>query len=293
MNMKLPGWDYFTKVASLAVAAVTLGFFASCGEITTTPNTSETIPGSADVDSQNVMYGVVTSKSLPLQDVQVSGGAATVATDSAGNYRTYLRAGDSTIVFSKAGYGDVKRTVTAATKTEIKADIAMTANSGGGGDSFTVTPGSYQRVKVTGPGKISFTVVGIDMDLDKDAWPIVYFYDSKGYTGGRGGSGGFNGELRSYKLKYYDASGKIASESYYVQPNGNTPRWSSRVARTVTLEWGSGFVMSTVDGIPFRKPGSVPSTFTLGIGYPPAVRPGWDGAVYTNIVWPAGATKTR
>ena len=146
-------------------------------------------------------------------------------------------------------------------------------------------------MQVTGPGKISFTVVGINMDLDKDSQPIIFFYDSKGYTGGKGGSGGFNGDLRNYKLKFYDASGVIASESYYVQPKGNTPPWNPSVARTVSLEWGSDFVMSTVDGIPFRKSSSVPGTFVVGIGYPPSIRSGWDGAKYTNIVWPAGSTK--
>jgi hypothetical protein len=268
---------------------VLLGSLASCGEVTTTP---------LDPERQNVVYGVITSKDVPLQGVRVAGGAEPVTSDAAGGYRTDVRSGDVTLVFSKAGYSDVSMPVTAAgSRSEIKLDVTMAAGTtsggtgGGTGAGFTVTPGAYQRVQVTGPGRISFTVVGIDMDLDKDAWPIVYFYDSKGYTGGKGGSGGFNGELRTYKLKFYDASGVIASESYYIEPKGNTPQWNPAVARTVSLEWGADFVMSTVDGIPFRKPGSVPPTFTVGIGYPPAVRPGWDGAVYTNIVWPAGSSK--
>lgn len=164
------------------------------------------------------------------------------------------------------------------------------AAGGGATNSFTVEQGTHQAVYVTGPGKISFTVVGINMDLDKDAQPIIFFYDEKGYTGGKGASGGFNGDLRNFKLKYYDANGRIASESYYVEPKGNTPRWDPSVARTVSLEWGDGFVQSTIDGIPFNKPGLVPASFTVGIGYPPAIRAGWDGAVYTNIVWPAGST---
>jgi len=161
--------------------------------------------------------------------------------------------------------------------------------TGGGGNSFTVAAGTHQAVAVTGPGKISFTVVGINMDLEKDSQPIIFFYDGMGYTGGKGGSGGFNGDLRNYKLKYYDANGKIASESYYVEPKGSTPRWDPNVARTVSLEWGDGFLESTVDGIPFRKTGSMPSSFTVGIGFPPSIRQGWTGAVYTNIVWPAGS----
>jgi hypothetical protein len=281
VNVKLPGRESFTKYA--AAAMLLLGSLSSCGELTTTP----TDPG-----KQNVMFGVITSKDIPLAGVEVSGGTETVTSDATGNYRTYLPPGDSTVVFTKTGYAPVSKPVTAGTKSEIKADIVMITQKGGG-ESYTVTPGSYQRVLVTAPGKISFTVVGVNMDLDKDAWPIVYFYDHKGYTGGKGGSGGFNGELRSYKLKYYDASGVIASESYYVEPKGNTPRWDPKVARSVTLEWGTDFVMSTVDGIPFRKSSSVAGTFTLGIGYPPAVRPGWDGAVYTNVVWPAGSTKIK
>jgi hypothetical protein len=167
-----------------------------------------------------------------------------------------------------------------------------TGSTGGGtsGGSFTSTGGSYQRVQVTGPGKISFTVVGIDMDLDKDSQPIVYFYDDQGYTGGKGGRK-FNGDLRNYKLKYYDDTGKCVSESYYIQPKGSTPRWRSTEARNVTLEWGDGFVESSVDGIPFRKAGVIPSTFYVGIGWPPAVRSGWEGAVFTNIVWPKNSTK--
>jgi len=162
----------------------------------------------------------------------------------------------------------------------------------GTANSFTVSPGAYQAAEVTGPGKISFTVVGINMDLDQDAWPIIFFYDSKGYTGGKGvkGGGGFNGDLRNFKLKFYDSNGVIASESYYVEPKGNTPRWEPAKARTVSLEWGPDFVMSTIDGIPFRKAGSVSGTFIVGIGYPPSIRAGWDNAVYTNIVWPAGST---
>lgn len=285
MKFVMPGMDSRRRFAASAVALMFLGIFASCGEITTTP---------VDVNKQNVVYGVVTSKGVALQGVQVSGGAETVTSDAAGSYKTYVPAGNVTIVFSKSGYNDVSLPVSAESRSEILLDVTMTpGTSAGGGVGFTVSPGAYQRVKVSGPGKVSFTVVGIDMDLDKDAWPIVYFYDDKGYTGGKGGSGGFNGELRTYKLKFYDANGVIASESYYVEPKGNTPRWDPNVARTVTLEWGPDFVESTVDGIPFRKNASVPGSFTVGIGYPPSVRPGWDGAVYTNIVWPAGSTKVN
>ncbi len=222
MNLRTPARRSFAKLAVSIVAAVLLGSFAACGEITTTPLTTG---------------------------------------------------------------GD--KAPQAPPPPEGQPPTQGTANS------FTVTPGAYQAAEVTGPGKISFTVVGINMALDQDAWPIIFFYDSNGYTGGKGGSGGFNGDLRNFKLKFYDSKGVIASESYYVEPKGNTPRWDPAIARNVSLEWGPDFVMSTIDGIPFRKAGSVSGTFIVGIGYPPAIRAGWDKAVYTNIVWPAGSTRIK
>jgi len=155
-----------------------------------------------------------------------------------------------------------------------------------GGDTFTVAGNTLSRT-VTGSGKISFTVKGIDMDLEKDKQPIVFFYDSKGYGGGRT-TGGFQGELRNYKLKYYSSNGQIASESYHGS------RFSSSQSYNIVLEWqtGAGFVKSTIDGKEFSKPGGVSETFTLGIGYAPTV-PGWEGAVYTNIVWPKGSKEIK
>ena len=105
------------------------------------------------------------------------------------------------------------------------------------------------------------------------------------HVGNEPETGGFQGELRNYKLKYYGSNGKIASESYH------GVKFSSSQTYNVVLEWktgGGGYVQSTVDGRPFMKVGSVSETFTLGIGNAPTV-PGFQGAVYTNIVWPAGA----
>ncbi len=169
-------------------------------------------------------------------------------------------------------------------------DATTGADSASGG-SFTVSPGAYQRRQVKGPGKMTFSIKGVDMDLESDKQPIVYFYDSHGYGGGRK-TGGFHGELRNYKLKYYDLTDTCVSESYYVQPKGSTPRWAKDMTRKVSIEWGADFVETTVDGIPFRKPGQVATTFTLGIGYTPTV-PGWDNAVYTDIVWPKGSTEVK
>lgn len=175
-----------------------------------------------------------------------------------------------------------------------KADLAAEPDDTSDGSqgivtqSFTATPGAYVRYQVTGAGKITFNVTGIDMDLESDKQPIVYFYDNKGYGSGRT-TGGFQGELRNYKLKFYDTNGNIASESYH--------GYSFRSSETyqVTLEWATGsngFVASTVNGQEFRKYASVADTFTLGIGWPPS-GDGWNGAVWTNVVWPTGATQVQ
>ncbi len=115
-----------------------------------------------------------------------------------------------------------------------------TGSTGTSTASFTVSPGAYMRRTVTGSGKISFSVKGVDMGLEEDKQPVVHFYDSHGYGAGRK-TGGFHGELRNYKLKYYDLTNRCVSESYH--------------------------------GYRFRS--DVPS---------------WDGAVYTNVVWPSGST---
>jgi hypothetical protein len=160
---------------------------------------------------------------------------------------------------------------------------------GGGGSSFTVTPGSYIRRSTSGDGKISLTLTGVDMDLDRDSQPLIYFYDAKGYGGGRT-TGGFQGDLRNFKLKYYGTHGEIESESYHGS------RFRSTESYNIVLEWktgNDGYVRSTINGSVFEKPGAVGESFTVGIGYPPAVRPGWDGAVYTNIVWPKGSKEVK
>jgi len=188
----------------------------------------------------------------------------------------------------------------AATVTTLAAIVSigvLTLATGGCGDATTTTSptsSSYtvnhdsQRRSVSGSGKISFTVKGVDMDLEKDKQPIVHFYDSKGYGAGRT-TGGFQGELRNYKLKYYGTSGQIESESYH----GSTFR--SDQSYDIVLEWKTGedgFVQSTINGSVFNKPGGVAENFTLGIGYSPSV-PGWEGAVYTNIVWPKGSKEIQ
>ncbi len=155
--------------------------------------------------------------------------------------------------------------------------------------SFKVTPGDYMGRKVSGDGKISLTITGVDMDDQRDSQPLIYFYDGKGYGGGRT-TGGFQGDLRNYKLKYYGSHGEIESESYH------GTKFRSTETYNVVLEWktgNDGFMRSTINGSVFEKPGAVADSFTVGIGYPPSVRPGWDGAVYTNIVWPKGENEVR
>ena len=155
------------------------------------------------------------------------------------------------------------------------------SSSPDGGDSLTVTPGASLQVNVTKPGKMSFTVKGIDMDPEKDSQPIVFFYDSKGYGGGRT-TGGFQGDLRNYKLKVFDVNGELMgdeSEKYGYE-------WRPEDSVHVTIEWNSTSLTATVGGTVAVKEGPISSTFTIGVGYPPSSRPGWDGAVYTDINWP-------
>jgi len=147
--------------------------------------------------------------------------------------------------------------------------------------SLTVTPGANLRVEVKGAGKMSFKVKGIDMSLDKDSQPIVYFYDSKGFGGGRT-TGGFQGDLRNYKLKVFDVNGELMgneSEKYGY-------KWNAGDTVAVTIEWNSSSITARVGGVTAVKEGSIPNNFTIGVGYPPTARNGWDGAVYTDINWP-------
>jgi hypothetical protein len=161
-----------------------------------------------------------------------------------------------------------------------------------GGDttaSFTAVPRAYIRKQVTGPGKISFTVKGIDHD-EPDSRAIVYFYDAKGYTGGVGDYG-FEGELRNLKVKWFDTNGNNISEAYHFV------HFTPPQSYNIVLEWGADFIKVMVDGVVVsHKFGSVAGTFTLGIGWPPVYirdRGGFNGAVYTNVVWPEGATPVQ
>ena len=161
--------------------------------------------------------------------------------------------------------------------------LAACGNSTGSdaANSLTVTPGAYLRVEVNGPGRMSFTVKGIDMNLAKDSQPIVYFYDDRGFGGGRS-TGGFQGDLRNYKLKVFDANGHLMgneSEKYGYP-------WRSGDSVAVTIEWTSSSITATVGGVVATKSGSIPNNFTIGVGYPPSARNGWDSAVYTDIRWP-------
>lgn len=149
------------------------------------------------------------------------------------------------------------------------------------GNSLTVTPGASLRVEVKGPGRLSFTVKGIDMDPDKDSQPIVYFYDSKGFGGGRS-TGGFQGDLRNYKLKVFDVNGDLMGDEF--ERYGY--EWNSGDSVAVTIEWNASSITARVGGAVAVKTGAIPSNFTIGVGYPPTARDGWDGAVYTDIDWP-------
>jgi hypothetical protein len=164
----------------------------------------------------------------------------------------------------------------------LSAACSSSSSSGSdGGDTLTVTPGANMDVKVTKPGKMSFNVKGINMDPEKDSQPIVFFYDGSGYGGGRT-TGGFQGDLRNYKLKVFDVNGELMgdeSEKYGYE-------WKSADTVHVIVEWNASSITTTVGGVVAVKSGTIPSTFTIGVGYPPSSRPGWDGAVYTDINWP-------
>jgi len=174
------------------------------------------------------------------------------------------------------------------------AGLAAAAGCGGGGgssspeaiDSLTVTPGASLARTVSGSGSMSFTVQGIDMDLDRATQPIVYFYDAKGYNG-RGATGGFQGDLCNYRLRFYGSDGRLASSA------DHKARFRSDFSHDVVLEWqvgSDGYVRTTIDGSVLQRSGAVPSSFTIGVGYPPGAARGWDGATYTDISWPEGST---
>lgn len=154
-------------------------------------------------------------------------------------------------------------------------------------ESFTLQGTSYIRRQVTEPGQISFTIKGID-DGEPDNRAIVYFYDEQGYTGGVGGYG-FEGELRNMKMKWYDIHGDNISENYHGVDFNEDQSYD------IVLEWGTDFIKCSIDGNVINHTyGTTASTFTLGIGYPPAGlrdRGGFDGATYTNVIWPAGSTE--
>jgi len=217
--------------AKRVVAAVAiLGFFASCGEITTTP---------LNPDKQNVLHGVITSGSAPLQGVTVSGGVETVSSDSSGNYRTYVPAGDSTIVFSKAGYAEVSKAVTAGRKSTIQADIVMTEQAGAtqlASDEYIVREGHYVEIPINpSSGWIEFDVTldesGRSYDWDKQA--IISIYDGT-YHGAVGGLV----DLLPYKLKWCYAT--TCKEPRY---NLTWGTW-----RHVRLEWTTTEVWASIDG---------------------------------------------
>lgn len=167
------------------------------------------------------------------------------------------------------------------TEPDLPADQAQTANVT---TSFTATGRTFIRKQITIPATMSFKLTGVDMSEDVDMEPLVYFYDQRGFSGGRGGRG-FNGDLRNQKLKVYDVHDDLMgheSERYGYE-------WRSRDTVPCTISWDAGGVSINVGGATFRKNGAVANTFTVGIGVPPESRPGWTGITFTDIVWPAGA----
>jgi hypothetical protein len=150
--------------------------------------------------------------------------------------------------------------------------------------SFTANPGTHLAHTVTGPGQISLTVKGID-DGESDKRTIVFFYDAKGYSQGRGGLG-FEGEVRNHKMKWYDSNGHNIAEDYHGVV------FNPADTHTITLSWTAGGMSLSIDGaVRGTWSGSTTFPFTLGIGSAPNGPGGFAGAVYTNVTWPAGSTE--
>jgi hypothetical protein len=204
-----------------------------------------------------------------------------------------LIAGAFALSFS--GCGKVHNTATSPDSPSTTTSTTTSATSADVTPSFTVSSsGAHLSRSVTGPGSISFNVKGISASDANglDNHNIAFGYDSKGYYGGSANSDGSSGngfefELRNQKLKCFGTDGVLMGSEgkRYGVP------WNPSLTYSVKIEWTATNVILTVNGaVVENKPGKVANAFTLGIGYPPKVREGFAGAVYTDIHWPTGST---
>lgn len=290
MNLQRLGSGFLRRHAAECLAAVALLSFASCGKLETT-STSPTGSGGM-VDSQYTLAGTISSDGNGLEGVLVSSGTASDVSDSNGGYQIGLPSGTHSVLFEKDGYEDHTLSVSLGTQSTTTVDVAMTAGNGGGtgggdgdGDSFTVTPGARIEYLVPGSGTLEFDISGMDHPSSDDKQHIAWGYEpGHEFTGGVGGSGGAEWGLRTYKIKVYEVGGNYVSEPRY-----NIDFEGSKTYH-VTIEWSGSSVSADIDGSRVEVGGTYPSEWIVGIGWPPEVRDGVEGATYSNIKWPDGST---
>ncbi len=289
MNVRRRGVGFLGRYAAACLAAVIAVSFASCGKLETT-STSPT-GSSGMVDSQYTLSGTITSDGKGLEGVEVSSGNSSDLSDADGSYSISLESGTHSVVFEKDGYEDHTLSVSMGTQSTTTVDIEMTVgdggSGGGGGDgeTFTVTPGARIEYLVPGSGTLEFDITGMDHPNSEDKQHIAWGYEpGHEFTGGVGGSGGAEWGLRTYKIKVYEAGGDYVSEPRY-----NIDFEGSKTYHVV-IEWSQSLVSADIDGTRVEVEGSYPNEWIVGIGWPPEVREGIDGATYSNIKWPDGST---
>lgn len=288
-----------TLFASLCLAVALTLTFASCGDIETTTSTTSTdqntdIQRPALDATRQLAWGVVSaSGGAALEGVLVETSSASSTSDKTGAYKVYLPSGPQTIKFSKDGYKTESCLVTGSVGTDTKLNVTLSSSSGGSGgtgggtgggtnsgDTFTVTEGARLERTATPTGKFTCKITNVDPAFNDGPNPIFYLYDpTTGYSGGRLTSG-LSVDLLTHKIKVYDANGV-----YQGEPRFGT-MWELNRVYDITVEWSNGVISATVSGVTRTVDCVMPSSFRIGIGYPPRIRAGLDGAKYTEIRWP-------
>lgn len=170
--------------------------------------------------------------------------------------------------------GEISTTPTSGERTEVA-----------GGETLTVASGVRLERQVSGPGRLEFDMTNMHDGNTEAKRHIAWGYEpGQNFNGGRTGNGAEFG-LRSYKMKVFGVGGDFISEPRY------TIKWDRAKIYHVVIEWDAGTVSADIDGTAVSVGGSFPSSWIIGIGWPPAVRPGIDGLKISNIQWPEGSTK--
>jgi len=169
-------------------------------------------------------------------------------------------------------------------------EITTTPTSAGGveavsGETLTVTSGVRLERRVSGPGRLEFDMTNMYDGNTAMKRHFAWGYEpGQSFNGGRTGNGAEWG-LRSYKIKVFGSGAKFISEPRY------NIKWDRSKTYHVVIEWDAGAVSADIDGTRVGVGGTFPSDWIVGIGWPPAVRPGIDGLKISNIKWPKGSTK--